>query len=295
MYAPSAYTQGCGLYPMMGRLAPPEGSGDDARRTMIQTRKGERARVHPCSINLGLRVKSRFGERAPCYLMAYDEITRGDGFLYLRCAFCGCFCTLQAHAPSECPRQSTRVDPIALLLICAHMVILPDRPDPGPRGEAPAPAEEPSVDTDAPFALLLVDDWLQFRVPMPAVAPIATLRLRLAAAFAAKVEHPTKPLATQLHFAVQTMQTLFRAQHGSDDVQHTAAAQHGRGRSVAAPARGGPSHAGGHAGGHGRRPVAHPPPYPPPAVVQAGVPHGAREKGGRRGRRRNEAATSGDH
>ena len=70
---------------MIGRLAPPEQGGSDSRRATVQTRKGERARIHPCSINCNLQVQQQWGVPQHCCLMAYDEITRGDGSLYLRC------------------------------------------------------------------------------------------------------------------------------------------------------------------------------------------------------------------
>jgi len=51
----------------------------------------------------------------------------------------------------------------------------------GPSGSQPA---------KPPTALLIVDRWLRFRVPLESVAQLMCLRVRLAEAFAATVRHP---------------------------------------------------------------------------------------------------------
>eukprot|EP00873_Tetraselmis_striata_P025123 jgi/Tetstr1/445387/TSEL_033173.t1 len=54
--------------------------------------------------------------------------------------------------------------------------------------------------------------WLRFRVPFAVVAYMSCLRLRLASAFSAKVEHPDKALPPALAGAVATVTSIFSAE-----------------------------------------------------------------------------------
>lgn len=47
---PTTTTKACGFYPHMGRLLPLP-PNDKKARTSVLTRKGEKVRVHPASVN----------------------------------------------------------------------------------------------------------------------------------------------------------------------------------------------------------------------------------------------------
>ena len=82
---------------------------------------------------------------------------------------------------------------------------------------------------------LVVDDWIAFEVPLEAVLPLCTLRLRLAAAFAAKVHSPAAALPAVLQASVQTAAQLL-SMEGSGDVALAVAAAQGVMPGVAPPA-----------------------------------------------------------
>jgi hypothetical protein len=73
----------------------------------------------------------------------------------------------------------------------------------------PHPASTPPGRLEASTALLVVDRWLRFRVPLPAVAHLMCLRTRLAQAFAARVRHPQEPLPAGLEQALAAAAQLF--------------------------------------------------------------------------------------
>jgi ATP-dependent RNA helicase DHX36 len=58
-------------------------------------------------------------------------------------------------------------------------------------------------------ALLVVDNWLRFRVPATQISHIMCLRLRIAEAFAAKVKHPSTPLPPSLANALLVASAMF--------------------------------------------------------------------------------------
>ena len=57
--------------------------------------------------------------------------------------------------------------------------------------------------------LLVVDNWLRFRVPVTQISHIMCLRLRIAEAFAAKVKHPSTPLPPSLATALVVASGMF--------------------------------------------------------------------------------------
>ncbi|KAL4451226.1 hypothetical protein ABPG77_009298 [Micractinium sp. CCAP 211/92] len=230
----------CGFYPHMGRLLPLP-PNDRKARTSVLTRKGEKVRVHPASVNAKLSVEApRDGEPEFAAMVFFDEITRGDAFMYMK--------------------SCTAMHPHPLLLVAAHVYIAQDlqaEDEDGEEGVASAMGgvhlgdgagglPGPSGHLQAATALLVVDRWLRFRVPFASVAQLMALRLRLAEAFAARVRHPAAPLPPLLEQALATAAQLFLCE--------SEAALRGDvylGTSYAPPAAGLP--AGGYGGGRGGR------------------------------------------
>ena len=80
---------GCGFYPQIGRLLTVS-KNDFKAKASILTRKGEKVRIHPSSVNAQLRITDDVtkvgdhedGAEAQCAaLLIFDEITRGDAFM----------------------------------------------------------------------------------------------------------------------------------------------------------------------------------------------------------------------
>lgn len=75
-----------GAYPMVGRLLPPR---KNARRAVVETASGAKVRLHPHSSNFNLSFNKSSGNP----LMVFDEITRGDGGMYVKnCSVVGSIC-----------------------------------------------------------------------------------------------------------------------------------------------------------------------------------------------------------
>ncbi|RWW64162.1 hypothetical protein BHE74_00028612 [Ensete ventricosum] len=176
-----------GSYPMVGRLLPRR---KNDKRAIVETPSGAKVRLHPHSSNFNLS----FGKAAGCPLIIYDEITRGDGGMYIK------NCSL--------------IGPYPLLLLAMEMVVAPgnendDESDddldgssveedemettisPGQRGEEIMSSPDNNVS-------VVVDRWLTFESTALDVAQIYCLRERLAASILFKVKYPQAVLPPAL-------------------------------------------------------------------------------------------------
>jgi ATP-dependent RNA helicase DHX36 len=166
-----------GMYPLVGRFLP------KCKAPTLATLRGERVRVHAFSVNGKLDVSAlgelnESGEKIAT-LACFDELIRGPHAVQVR------ECTLVAAA--------------AIVFVCSTLTVKPDVPQIDPEtGEARARDGPPS-------ALLVVDNWLRFRVPLRAVAQITVLRLRLHKAFAMRVERPKDALPADMRGAVDAI------------------------------------------------------------------------------------------
>lgn len=170
-----------GFYPMVGRMLPPTKNN---KRSVVETSSGDKVRIHSHSNNFNLLSKKFDGQP----LIIYDEITRGDGGLYIR--------------------NCSVVGPLPLLLLATEIVVAPakdtddgedesysedtdeyesdedesemqDKSD-GRRGEKIMSSPENAVK-------VVVDRWLYFESTALDVAQIYCLRERLNAAIVFKV------------------------------------------------------------------------------------------------------------
>jgi HrpA-like RNA helicase len=190
---------GAGMYPLVGTLLP----ASSHPRATVATLRGEKVRIHPSSVNGGKAPSDGDEEgspmddgdadssrRPPPRVLAFEELQRGESFTFIR----------------DC----TAVAPHVLLLVCARLAVQEDLvPVEGGEDEAQM-ATTASNDT----ALMVVDDWLRFRVPLPQVAQLCTLRLRLATAFAARVQHAHEALAPHLEASVTAAALMLAAETG---------------------------------------------------------------------------------
>jgi len=158
-----------GAYPMVGRLLPPR---KNVKKTIVETASGGKVRLHPHSCNFNLSFSKSSGNP----LLIYDEVTRGDGGMYIKkCSVVG-----------SCP----------LLLLASEMVVAPPADD--------SDEEEDSSEDEAGKSTwaqhrkeimsspdntvsVVVDRWLQFDASALDVAQIYCLRERLASSILFKV------------------------------------------------------------------------------------------------------------
>ncbi|KAG8387134.1 hypothetical protein BUALT_Bualt03G0221700 [Buddleja alternifolia] len=176
-----------GLYPMVGRMLP------HGRRSLVETTDGNKVRLHPHSTNMKLSYK----KLSVPPLMVFDEITRGDGGVYIK------DCSVIGSLP--------------LLLLATEIVVAPSENDDeddesndeddgddsdedktegcdlsnSRRGEKIMSSPDNSVK-------VVVDRWLPFESTALDVAQIYCLRERLAAAILFKVTHPRDVLPQHL-------------------------------------------------------------------------------------------------
>lgn len=172
-----------GLYPMVGKLLPRRKNG---KRAIVETASGAKVRLHPHSSNFNLSFNKNCG--GP--LIIYDEITRGDGGMYIK------NCSL--------------VGPYPLLLLAMEMVVAPlEENDEGDDETGDDDDDEGSSDEDGDVAMnadsgprgeeimsypdntvsVVVDRWLRFESTALDVAQMYCLRERLSAAVLFKVRH----------------------------------------------------------------------------------------------------------
>ncbi|CAI9111904.1 OLC1v1012242C1 [Oldenlandia corymbosa var. corymbosa] len=179
-----------GLYPMIGRFLPPIKGG---KRSFIETAGGDKVRLHPHSTNSRLS----YGKCHDKPIIAYDEITRGDGGLHIRnCSIIG---------------------PLPLLLLATEIVVAPTNEDEDEDNEEGSEYEGSDDDFDENKAgnnvesnaqkimsspdnklKVIVDRWLAFESKALDVAQIYCLRERLSAAILYKVTNPGKVLPEML-------------------------------------------------------------------------------------------------
>jgi hypothetical protein len=228
---------------MIGRVIP-IASRDSKTRTSVVTRAGDKVRIHPASVNSKLKVEKP--EQLDYYtgtpagtnddedlvarrpsppatefaaLLFFDEITRGDSMLYIK--------------------SCTAMHPHPVILVAAHVVPAPDTEmdrsnqeerrggeDSGVAvevqsmqsmqlGEIPNASINSSVLPDT--GLLIVDGWLKFRVQIQTIAQLSCLRLRVASAFAAKVNRPNEALPPKLQKAMDVSAAMFINESESGD------------------------------------------------------------------------------
>ncbi|GER54025.1 ATP-dependent RNA helicase [Striga asiatica] len=172
-----------GLYPMIGRVVL------SGRRSLVETADGNRVRLHPFSTNARLSVR-KGGAEPP--LVVFDEITRGDGGMFIR----------------DC----SVVGPLPMLLLASEIVVgRSAEDDSGEESECEDDSwEEDRMDTTSVekgerimslpgnSVKVLVDGWLPLESTALDVAQIYCLRERLLAAVFFKVKHPKKVLPEHL-------------------------------------------------------------------------------------------------
>ncbi|GAV60000.1 DEAD domain-containing protein/Helicase_C domain-containing protein/R3H domain-containing protein/HA2 domain-containing protein/OB_NTP_bind domain-containing protein/Ank_2 domain-containing protein [Cephalotus follicularis] len=174
-----------GLYPMVGRLLRPTRNG---KRIVVETASGAKVRLHPHSINF----KLSFEKTEDFPLVIYDEITRGDGGIYIR--------------------NCSVVGPLPLLLLATEFVVAPsgdndNNGDEEDDDESCDDADEDDIEEDGMemdcksgggngenimssadnSVMVIVDSWLSYASRALDVAQIYCLRERLNAAILFKV------------------------------------------------------------------------------------------------------------
>ena len=199
-----------GMYPLVGRLLVPGVGANNAgggRTPTLATLRGEKVKIHPHSVNAKLHDAARssgVADKGPT-LVCFDDVTRGEAQLYVR----------------EC----TAVSAASLVLVASSLTVeaLPPARLPPHDPEDAAAAAEAMMERDlaqaaqdaANEAVLVCDDWLKFRVPLPVLSQLACLRIRLARAFAAKVQRPADALAPDLAEALRATATLLAHDGGA--------------------------------------------------------------------------------
>jgi hypothetical protein len=194
---------GAGLYPLVGTLLP---TSSHAKPTLA-TLRGEKVRIHPSSVNgRGAGGPEPTGGEPP-RVLAFDEVVRGEALTFVR--------------------ESTALAPHVLLLVAGRLALLEDmvaaddaaEGDDGDDDDDDDDMEaEPRMVASADTAILVVDNWLRFRVPIEAAAQLCTLRLRLAGAFAARVTRSHEPLPPPLAAAVAAATTMLDAETGGEEL-----------------------------------------------------------------------------
>jgi len=168
-----------GLYPMVGRLHPPQRSG---KRFIVETASSNKVFLHPHSIIS----KLSFKRSEECPLLVYDEVTRGDSGLSIR--------------------NCTVISPLPLLLLATEIVVAPGKDDnydmdddsgsdaDGDEGEMESLHKTTKrgerIMSSADNAVTVVlDGWLSFESTALEVAQMYCLRERLSAAILFKVKY----------------------------------------------------------------------------------------------------------
>ncbi|KAG6506123.1 hypothetical protein ZIOFF_031439 [Zingiber officinale] len=175
-----------GAYPMVGRFLPRRKNDN---RTVVETASGAKVRLHPHSSNFNLS----FSKEAICSLVIYDEITRGDGGMYIK------NCSL--------------VDPYPLLLLAKELAVAPsddldandedlddssnERDELGPNKSSSTRGEEIMSSPDNNVSVF-VDGWLRFESTALDVAQIYCLREHLSSTILFKVKNPRAVLPPAL-------------------------------------------------------------------------------------------------
>uniref|UniRef100_A0A0E0C876 Uncharacterized protein n=1 Tax=Oryza meridionalis TaxID=40149 RepID=A0A0E0C876_9ORYZ len=170
-----------GAYPMVGRLLPPR---KNTRRAVIETASGAKVRLHPHSCNFNLSFRKTSGNP----LVIYDEITRGDGGMYIK--------------------NSSVVGSYPLIILATEMVVAPPEDDDSDEEDGDSSEDETEKGTlgqhkeimSSPdnSVSIVIDRWLRFDATALDVAQIYCLRERLGSAILFKVKHPQDVLPPDL-------------------------------------------------------------------------------------------------
>ncbi|KAL5731522.1 RNA helicase [Ranunculus cassubicifolius] len=183
-----------GVYPRVGRLLPPKGG----QRFVVETTSGAKVRLNPSSSNY--RLSNEKSKSQP--LVIYDEITRGDGGMYIR--------------------SCSVVGPYPLLMLAKEMVVAPADNEEEDEDEEEEECFESESDEDGMAVdvrattsrehrimanpdnnvSVVIDRWLTFELTALDVAQIYCLRERLHAAILFKVKNPKKILTPDLGAAM---------------------------------------------------------------------------------------------
>ena len=175
-----------GLYPMVGRLLPPQKKG---KRAVVETGSGSRVLLHPQSLNFELSLKQT--DSHP--LIVYDEVTRGDGGTHIR--------------------NCTIVGPLPLLMVAKDIAVAPAKESNNRKGgtknknkgngkagidetaqekmdienKSNQQPEEMIMSSPDNSVTVVVDRWLQFWSKALDIAQLYCLRERLSSAILFKV------------------------------------------------------------------------------------------------------------
>lgn len=161
-----------GSYPMVAKLLPPRKQN---KRTIVEIPSGAKVCLHPHSSNFNLSFSKPGGNP----IIVYDEVTRGDGGMYIK------NCSL--------------VGPNPLLLLALELAVAPaaENEDSDEDLEASsseedkienkASSEEQIMSSPDNTVSVVVDRWLKFESSALDVAQIYCLRERLSAAMLYKV------------------------------------------------------------------------------------------------------------
>jgi hypothetical protein len=204
---------GAGMYPLVGTLLP---ASSHAKPTLA-TLRGEKVRIHPASVNAksvggpgagggaGMNEDGSAAANALPRVLAFEEVCRGEALTFVR----------------EC----TALAPHVLLLVAGRLALMDDmvrqENEDDDADDADAEDDEMADDVLVPSgdtALLVVDNWLRFRVPLAAAAQLCTLRLRLAGAFAHRVQRSAEPLPPRLAGAVAAAAAMLAAETGGEEL-----------------------------------------------------------------------------
>ncbi|XP_042453374.1 DExH-box ATP-dependent RNA helicase DExH6-like [Zingiber officinale] len=178
-----------GAYPMIGRLLPRR---KNDKRAIVETAGGAKARLHPHSSNFDFSLR----KQAECPLVLYDEITRGDGGMYIR------NCSL--------------VGPYPLLFLAVEMVVAPTSgPDDSDEDVDDSGDEEDEMEqlvssshgeeimsSPENNVSVVIDGWLRLESTALDVAQIYCLRERLFSAILFKAKNPQAVLPPALGASV---------------------------------------------------------------------------------------------
>lgn len=204
---------GCGLYPLVTRMLPVSQEKRVGPSAVgLVTRKGEKVRIHPASVNAVQLRNATAGSTSVDSmreLVYYDELTRGDSILYVK--------------------SCTTMHPHPLVMVAAHCMVAEgtvwtsesdEEEEAGTQREvlvngvenlnlSMPPPPLPRKNQSTEYRIITIDGWLNLRVHHLAVDQLACLRARLGAAFSEKVSHPYKPLSPLLQQAVELSLSLF--------------------------------------------------------------------------------------
>ncbi|XP_038906441.1 DExH-box ATP-dependent RNA helicase DExH6 isoform X2 [Benincasa hispida] len=196
-----------GLYPMVGRLLPPQRKG---KRAVVETGSGSRVLLHPQSLNFELSLKQT--DNRP--LIVYDEITRGDGGTHIR--------------------NCTVVGPLPILMVAKEIAVAPaqendnckdgiENDDNGNdeagivetveekmdiENKSNQQPEEMIMSSPDNSVTVVVDRWLQFWSKALDIAQLYCLRERLSSAILFKVKHPNGVLPSVLNASMHALSCI---------------------------------------------------------------------------------------